>query len=163
MGQSKFLGVLSFLIFCGITTLNAQQAIVPLGGDANGANGSLSYTFGQTFYQENHANKISILEGVQQAYEISIVAGISDHPFVDLQYKIYPNPTRGNIILSIDEKANMQAMQYQMFDFNGKLIKEELIHQRTSHIDMENLSSSVYFLKVFNDTQLIKSFKIIKN
>ena len=57
-----------------------QSAIVPLGGDAQGATGSVSYTVGQVVTQTtaNSNGSISVAEGVQQPYEIQTV-GVNEY------------------------------------------------------------------------------------
>ena len=54
----------------------AQSAIVPVGGDAQNATGSVSYTVGQIAVQTESSNggSVSVAEGVQQAYEIQLPA-----------------------------------------------------------------------------------------
>jgi hypothetical protein len=54
-------------------------------------------------------------------------------------------------------------MNYKLFDITGKLIKNKKITSAAEIISLENLSSATYFLKVENNNQELKTFKIIKN
>ena len=80
----------------------AQSAIVPVGGDAQGSTGSVSYTVGQvavkTVQSSGGSVSVSVAEGVQQAYEIQTV-GISDYPQIVLNAKVFPNPTENQFQL----------------------------------------------------------------
>jgi photosystem II stability/assembly factor-like uncharacterized protein len=60
---------------------------------------------------------------------------------------IYPNPVKNNLQLTI---ANEQLLQkkLQIFNINGKLIKQLIISNEQSKIDVSNLESGVYFLQV---------------
>ena len=81
------------IILTGITVTFAQSAIVPVGGDAQNNNGSVSYTVGQIAIQTNGNESVSLSEGVQQPYEIMTV-GVNDFPQITLNALVYPNPTR---------------------------------------------------------------------
>jgi hypothetical protein len=48
-------------------------------------------------------------------------------------------------------------------DFVGKIIERRKITNRTETINMENLATATYFLKVSNANNEVKIFKIIKN
>ena len=80
-----------------------QSAIVPLGGDAQGSTGSVSYTVGQVVTQTaaNSNGSISVAEGVQQPYEIQTV-GVNDYPMITLNAKVYPNPTENMAQLELN-------------------------------------------------------------
>ena len=51
----------------------AQQAIVPIGGDAIGASGQISYSIGQIAYTTYEGSTGSVSQGVQQPFEISFI------------------------------------------------------------------------------------------
>ena len=81
----------------------AQSAIVPTGGDAQNATGSVSYTVGQIAVQTESSNggSVSVAEGVQQAYEIQTV-GVNNYPQIVLNAKVFPNPTENQFQLSLN-------------------------------------------------------------
>ncbi len=51
----------------------SQEAVTATGGEASGSNGTVSYTVGQVGYSVKTGGGGSVLEGVQQPYEIFIV------------------------------------------------------------------------------------------
>ena len=79
-----------FLLVCGLTTLQAQQAVVASGGTATGS-GTVSYSIGQVVYTTN-SNSGSVAQGVQQPYEISVLTGVKDAKDITLEFVVYPNP-----------------------------------------------------------------------
>ena len=55
------------------------------------------------------------------------------------------------------------TLNFQLYDISGKLIESRKIISRTETIAMANLASATYFLKVTNNNNEVKTFKIIKN
>lgn len=87
-----------------LTYIQGQQAhasVNATGGNANSANGSVSYSVGQVFYTTAFSTKGSISEGVQQPFEISVLSGLEDVAGIDLCYSVYPNPTSGKLTLKL--------------------------------------------------------------
>ena len=139
----------------------SQEAIPTSGGDASGVGGTLSYTVGQLVYTNNSGSNGSVAEGVQQPYEISTTVGI-EITNISLDFIAYPNPTSGNIVLSIRD-FNNEKLNYQLYDMSGKLLKSNKVNAINTTIDMSELPVSNYVLNINNDSSIIKSFKIIKS
>jgi len=78
--------------------------------------------------------------------------------------KVYPNPVSSfiNVELATEET---KVLNVQVLDNSGKLVKSEEItagNSRTSTVNVESLSSGVYFLKLKNEDFTIEE-KFIKN
>ena len=142
-------------------TAQAQQATTATDGNASGSGGTVAYSVGQIVYTTNTGTTGSVAQGVQQAYEISIVLGIEDNS-INLELIAYPNPTTNFLTLNVG-KAVLSTLNFQLYDISGKLIESRKIISSTETIGMENLPSATYFLKVVNNNQEVKTFKIIKN
>lgn len=142
-------------------TAQAQQATTATGGDASGSGGTVAYSLGQIVYTTNTGTNGSVAQGVQQPYEISIVLGIEDNS-INLELVAYPNPTTNFLTLNVG-KAELSTLNFQLYDILGKLIESRKIISSTETIGMANLPSATYFLKVSNNNNEVKTFKIIKN
>jgi hypothetical protein len=142
-------------------TAQAQQATTATGGDATGSGGSVAYSVGQIVYTTHTGTTGSIAQGVQQPYEISVVLGI-ENSLIDLDISAFPNPTTHNLTLSIGNDIS-EILHFQLCDLSGKIIERRKISNRTETINMENLTTATYFLKVSNANNEVKLFKIIKN
>ena len=142
-------------------TAQAQQATTATGGDASGSGGTVAYSVGQIFYTTNTGTTGSEAQGVQQPYEISIVLGIDNHS-INLELSAYPNPTTNNLTLNLG-KTELSTLNFQLYDVSGILIESRKIISSTETIGMANLPSTTYFLKVSNNNNEVKTFKIIKN
>jgi hypothetical protein len=148
------------LLGFGITTVHGQQATTATGGNASGSGGTAAYSVGQVVYTTNTGTNGSVAQGVQQAYEITSV-GINETE-LNISLQACPNPTTDYLQLRI-ESEKLQDLNYQLFDIAGKLIENKKITSTTEIIRMENLPTASYFLKVVNNNNEIKTFKIIKN
>lgn len=153
-------GVTLLILGYGIASAQAQQSTTTSGGDALGSGGSVSYSLGQIVYTTQTSTIGSILQGVEQPYEISIVLGTEDHQ-INHNIEVYPNPTTDYLILTIGN-INPLQLSFQLIDLNGKLIENKKITNTTETIRMDNLPSTIYFLRVTNNNKEIKTFKIIK-
>ena len=140
----------------------AQADFVPVGGTATGNGGSVTYTIGQIAVQNASNGDKSILEGVQQPYEIQTV-GIDDYPGITLVAVVYPNPTAHSVKLKI---SNYEIPEYglkaQLYDNNGKILRFFAINDLETIIDMEQYPTAAYQLRVMENNRLLKTFKVVK-
>ena len=151
------------ILFILATNLQAQEVIPATGGEANGSGGSVSYTVGQVVYTCNTGtNGNTVLQGVQQPYEIQVVTSTSEAKNISLKVLAYPNPTTNYLIVKVEnyETANLQ---YQIFDINGKLLQTIKATGIETKIETNKLVPANYFVKILNNKKEIKVFKIIKN
>ena len=150
------------LLGLGLTGLQAQESVNATGGNASGSGGSVSYSIGQVAYQTQTGTNGSVVQGVQQPYEISVVTGIEEAKGINLLVSAYPNPTTDYLTLSIDgfDRSNLS---YQLYNMNGKLILNEKITGNQTSIVMSTLVPATYFVKVIQRNKDVKVFKIIKN
>lgn len=148
------------LIGIRLTSVQAQQATIASGGMASSVNGNISYSFGQIDYTTNSNLTGSLWQGVQQPYEI-FTLGTDDFQNISLKMLVYPNPTAALVNLKI-ESLSFNTLEYNLFDLMGKQISSQKINQLETQIPLENLPSTTYILNVSDNSQIIKSFKIIK-
>jgi hypothetical protein len=154
--------ILAILVLMWTCSIFGQESIPATGGNATGSGGTVSYTIGQVVYTTNTGSEGSALQGVQQPYEISIETAIEQAKDIILVLTTYPNPTTDNLTLKI-ENYDSQNLSYYLFDVNGKLLENKKVTENETTISMTNLSSAIYFLKVIDNQEEIKIFKIIKN
>lgn len=155
---------LSALLFLGLglTGLQAQESVNATGGDALGSGGSASYSVGQVVYTTNTGTNGSVAQGVQQAFEISVVTGLEEAKGINLSVSAYPNPTTDYLTLEVKD-VELLNLHFQMYDMNGKLLQNEKITGNQTSIVMSNLVPATYFVKVIQGNKEFKTFKIIKN
>ena len=162
MKQKRKIQCLLFLSYFWFTTIQAQETIPATGGSATGSGGTVTYSAGQVTYNTFLATTGTVAQGVQQPYEISVVTGISNAREITLECSIFPNPTTKFVKLMV-ESIDYENLRFRLYDVNGILIQDKKVERRETEISMENLSPSIYFLKVINNNKEVKVFKIVKN
>jgi hypothetical protein len=162
MQLKKFTLGAIFLVTLGLSGIHAQEAIPAAGGETSGSGGSVSYSVGQVVYTLNIGTNGSIMHGVQQPYEISIISEVEEATGINLLISAYPNPATHFLILEILEFDQMN-LWYELYDIDGQLLENKRIITDETVISMNNLVSSAYLLRIINGNQELKSFKIIKN
>lgn len=138
--------------------LQAQVSMNAAGGNATGNGGSVSYSIGQMAFGANAGANGSVMEGVQQPYEISVLS--VDENAENISLSVYPNPSTDYLYLTSSEGNS--GLSYQLFDMNGRLLKSEKITGNQTNIDMQGLVSATYFVKVNQGNKTVKTFKVIK-
>ncbi|MBR5643742.1 MAG: T9SS type A sorting domain-containing protein [Salinivirgaceae bacterium] len=151
--KRRLILLMAFVALIGAKA-NAQTAVATAGGEA----GTVSYTVGQTFVDVAVSDKGSVTPGVQQAYEITIIDGVDDRQ-VTLEAAVYPNPVTDRLVLRVDDTD----LRYSLTDANGRAIAADNIIDVQTSIEMSNLAQGVYFLRVDNGKNMVKTFKIVKN
>ena len=160
MKQKKV--TLSVLLLGLGLTAQAQQATTATGGDASGSGGTVAYSVGQIVYTTNTGTTGSVAQGVQQAYEISVVTDIKNETKINMSLVVFPNPTTSLLNLQIADLKTRQ-LTYELTDASGKLIIENKITESSTQINMNAQAEAIYFLNVLESNQTVKTFKIIKN
>ena len=154
----KSLLILSLALYATIQ-IQAQNNTVSAGADAEGSNGSISYSIGQVVYTSATGINGSINQGVQQPYDYDVITGI-EHTEIELN--LYPNPTLGQVNLSIAD-SRTQEYSLSLFDATGRLILQNSQLNGMNSFSMESYAAGAYTLSVFKKEELLKSFRIIRN
>ena len=141
--------------------VQAQESVQNAGGNISSADGSISYSIGQVLYIKNTNPNTSVLQGVQQPYEIQTILNLQNSNIL-LYLAVFPNPIIDKVILKV-QNQNFDHLNFGLYDINGRLILKNRIESETTSIDMQQYSKAVYFLKIFNFATEVKTFKIIKN
>ena len=102
------------------------------------------------FVQDNTNKNV-----MQSVYIPNGVVSVSEYAFNNV--KIYPNPSTGKIFIDSQESIN-----YSVLDIDGRIILPQKSLSNTNEIiDLSNLPSGIYLLKLFNN-QHTELRKIIK-
>jgi hypothetical protein len=80
---------------------------------------------------------------------------------ISLIMNIYPNPTSGSFKLIVGSLEN-RNLRFRLYNMNGLLLQDKKIKSEETEILIQDLSSSLYFLKVIDSNQEVKVFKIVK-
>ncbi len=76
---------------------------------------------------------------------------------------VYPNPANNYYMIDIAGDYS-GVLSYELYSIDGRLILRGSINNKSQNrIDINKLESGVYFIKVFNDYELVYNSKLIKN
>ena len=137
----------------------SQENIPASGGEAAGSGGSSSYSVGQLVYTTNTGSG-TVTQGVQQSVELYTLSN-PELTTVNLTAVAYPNPTSDYVVLVISD-TNLTNLSYTLYDLQEKVVAKGLTAQVNTQIDMQSLATGTYVLKVNQNNQELKTFKIIK-
>ncbi|MET0945840.1 MAG: T9SS type A sorting domain-containing protein, partial [Flavobacterium sp.] len=110
---------------------------------------------GTTYYASQTINGIESRERL--AVTAKLNGNLSTPDFVLPNFKYYPNPIQH--ILSVENSSNIDKIE--IISISGKSILEKKINNTHSEIDLSNVASGFYFLKVISEGQT-KTIKIVK-
>lgn len=68
------------------------------------------------------------------------------------QVTIYPNPSSGIINIEVSEKSDNQY--WTIYDGNGRIVGQSNFNETATKIDLSNLATGIYVIKVTNGTQI---------
>lgn len=72
---------------------------------------------------------------------------------------LYPNPTTGNLFIQGDD--GIQEPEYQIIDLYGRAVRAGIALQNS--INLGDLPTGIYFVRVLKDNTVLKTEKIIKH
>ena len=153
-----------FLSCLLVSNLFAQSAIVPVGGDAQGNGGSVSYTVGQMAVESaaNSNGSITVLEGVQQPYEIMTV-GVDDYPQIALNAVVYPNPTENIAQLQLNGfEIPTDGLRAILYNGNGKQLQTLTVIDDLTTFQIGQYATGTYYLEVRDGKRTLKTFKVVR-
>ncbi|RTZ50413.1 T9SS type A sorting domain-containing protein [Chryseobacterium arthrosphaerae] len=97
---------------------------------------------------------------VQQGYEITTLA-TQETLSEQKDILLYPNPFKDFLYIDFTT-YNYKGSEYQLFDAQGKLIRKDIIRESKSELNFSALPSTMYIIRINQNGENIKTFKIIK-
>ncbi len=156
----RYLFILS--ICFAFSTFYAQQVINASGGKLAGTEGEVSYSIGGVVYSSYSGNGVTMIEGVQLPYEIVVSTAIGAVESIDLKVDIAPNPTVGDLILTV-KNSDVLPLNFVLSDAQGRLLEKGVVSSERHHLSLKTVQNGVCFLRVSNETEtVVKTFKILK-
>jgi len=143
----------------GYQNITAQD-VVSTGGNAHSnANGSISYTIGETVIETFIGDNLILLQGFHQSN--LMVTAIDELPGLDFEISVFPNPAAAYVKLRITQET-VVGIHYQLYDMDGKLLMQNRPEGIETDIPFRDYSPAEYILRIFDRKNEVKSFKIVK-
>ena len=145
-----------FATFFAAFAATAQEVVSSQGQTYSNANGSIDFTVGEVIINTGSNGTNDLTQGFHQTNWNFL--GVEDFA-PDYQATIFPNPTQDvlNIKTSVFENVT-----YTLYDAQGKLVLQNILSAEQTPIQVSQLAPGSYSLTLNNETQNLKTFKLIK-
>lgn len=156
----RLLPVVIYAVLAFSITGKAQEVITPSACYFEAPSMSLNWTIGEISVETYINGNIILTQGFNQA-NIVITSSTKDL-LTDYSITIYPNPVKDIFTLKV-ETDHINQLKAEVYDLAGRILKSENIYQGNTQIDIGSLATSEYILKIYDNNQVIKTLKFIKN
>ncbi|MES2747157.1 MAG: T9SS type A sorting domain-containing protein [Bacteroidota bacterium] len=101
---------------------------------------------------------VMLINGNRPLVQLTITPGLFTNEFENSTFKLYPNPTAAFLYLASEKNIT----KYVMYNAKGEVIKEENFQITIEEINVADLASGIYYIKVFSEeeTEVFKWIKI---
>lgn len=143
---------------------NIMGTLNACGANAISSSGTVAYSIGQVFYTYIGQSVYNVAQGIQHeeiADETLAAPDNSVEPKTEIF--IFPNPTTDYVTINMEGLEDENGPRsYQLYDIQGRILKQNTINQTETQINLTDLSSSIYLLQVYLNNKVLKTFKILK-
>ena len=146
-----------FATFFAAFAATAQEVVSSQGQTYSNANGSIDFTVGEVIINTGSNGTNDLTQGFHQTNWNFL--GVEDFA-PDYQVTIFPNPTED--VLNIRTSA-FENVTYTLYDAQGKLVMQNILSAEQTPIQVSQLAPGSYSLTLNNETQNLKTFKLIKS
>lgn len=146
-----------------VNTNSIMGTINTSGSNATGSSGTVTYSIGQIFYTYIGVSVYNVAQGIQHEENSQTLVITENNIEPKAEITIFPNPTTDyvNINMTGLELGN-EPQLYQLFDYQGRLLRQDTINQTETQVNLNDLSASIYILRVYANNKVLKTFKILK-
>jgi Secretion system C-terminal sorting domain len=75
--------------------------------------------------------------------------------------KIFPNPTKGALTIKLENIANLEGINLQLYNVKGALLQSGQVHSNISYFNMQDYTPGTYILRVSRQEEKLE-YKIVK-
>jgi hypothetical protein len=146
--------VLFSLLATGI--VSAQEVVSTQGDSYSNGSGSIDFTLGEVIIATGTDGTNDITQGFHQTNWNFL--GVEDFA-PNYEATIFPNPT--SEVLNI-RTSTFENVTYTLYDAQGKLVMQDVLFAEQTPIQVSQLAPGSYSLTLNNETQNLKTFKLVK-
>lgn len=148
----------TLLVFSLLSTLavTAQEVVSTQGDSYSNASANIDFTIGEVVINTGTDGTNDLTQGFHQTNWNFV--GLEDH-IPSYEATIFPNPT--SEVLNI-RTSTFENVTYTLYDAMGKLVLQDKLSAEQTPIQVSQLAPGSYTLILNNQTQNLKTFKLIK-
>ena len=136
--------------------VSAQEVVATQGDSYSNATANIDFTIGEVIIATGTDGTNDLTQGFHQTNWNFV--GLEDFA-PNYEATIFPNPTED--VLNIRTSA-FENVTYTLYDAQGKLVLQDILSAEQTPIQVSQLATGAYSLTLNNDTQNLKTFKLIK-
>ena len=144
-----------FSLFATLS-VSAQEVVSTQGDSYSNGSGSIDFTLGEVIIATGTDGTNDITQGFHQTNWNFL--GVEDFA-PNYEAIIFPNPTED--VLNI-KTSMFENVTYTLYDGLGKLVMQDILSAEQTPIQVSQLAPGSYSLTLNNQTQNLKTFKLVK-
>lgn len=152
--------ILSLILFISIHSLKAQDFEYTYDAAGNRINRGIIVLKSTGNFSDNESYSIYNEETGMLAENTTALKSIADNIGIH-KITIYPNPTRGQLVVQINNLPAEVNSRLIVYDLSGRTVLQEQNISEYTNVDLSNSPGGSYIMKIISG-ELIKEFKIIK-
>ena len=145
-----------FSLFASIS-VSAQEVVSTQGDSYSNASANIDFTIGEVIIDTGTDGTNDLTQGFHQTNWNFV--GVEDHA-PSYEAIIFPNPT--SKVLNI-RTSTFENVTYTLYDAQGKLVMQDKLSAEQTPTQVSQLAPGNYSLTLNNQTQNLKTFKLIKH
>ena len=145
-----------FSLFATIS-VSAQEVIATQGDSYSNASANIDFTIGEVIIDTGTDGTNDLTQGFHQTNWNFV--GLEDFA-PNYEAIIFPNPTED--VLNI-RTSTFENVTYTLYDAQGKLVMQYVLSAEQTPIQVSQLAPGSYSLTLNNETQNLKTFKLVKS
>lgn len=146
-----------FLSLLSTLSVSAQEVVATQGDSYSNASANIDFTIGEVIIDTGTDSNNDITQGFHQTNWNFV--GLEDYA-PNYEATIFPNPTEDVLNIRTDMFDNVT---YTLYDSQGKLVMQNILSAEQTSIQVSQLAPGSYSLTLNNETQNLKTFKLIKH
>ena len=144
-----------FSLFASLA-VTAQEVVATQGDSYSSASANIDFTIGEVIIDTGTDGNNDLTQGFHQTNWNFV--GLEDFA-PNYEAIIFPNPTED--VLNI-KTSTFENVIYTLYDAQGKLVMQNILSGEQTPIQVSQLAPGSYSLTLNNETQNLKTFKLIK-
>lgn len=144
-----------FSLFAGIS-VSAQEVVATQGDSYSNASANIEFTIGEVVINTGTDGTNDLTQGFHQTNWNFV--GVEDHA-PSYEAIIFPNPTED--VLNI-RTSTFENVTYTLYDAQGNLVMQDILSAEQTPIQVSQLAPGNYSIILNNQTQNLKTFKLVK-
>ena len=148
----------TIVLFSLVTSISvsAQEVVSTQGESYSNASAKIDFTIGEVVINTGTDGTNDLTQGFHQTNWTFL--GVEDFA-PNYEAIIFPNPTQE--VLNI-RTSMFENVTYTLYDAQGKLVMQNILSAEQTPIQVSQLAPGSYSLTLNNETQNLKTFKLIK-